>query len=216
MTRIILPAIAFCMLLVPRMVRADEPPRVPSGPFDAPGPLGHLSGAIGPFVAATPAGIGALVDVLGTVQIGPFALGGNLQLGVEFIGQNHVALAPVAGFYVPTKGRMEVGILATAGVHWYGNVGTSGLFSQDPGFNATLPFAGLRGIVGWQFDTGERRFTLGVHGFCNVDLRHETRTYGYEETDWLFGTGTPETITVTHSAGTIRTGAMFAFGGTFY
>ena len=199
--------------MVPAVAHAEEQAE-PVKTAPAPEPRGHFTAGVGSFIAATPAGGGVVVDLLYLGRIGQIGLGGNVQLGAELFGQTHVALAPVLGGFLPMPRRFDVGIFGTAGVHFYKDVGTSELFSQDPGFSATLPFAGVRGVFAVALGKGPAHFTLGCQAFLDVDLMNEVRTYSYDDYPWLFG-GQSETITVTHTAGTVRFGGIFALGARF-
>lgn len=175
-----------------------------------------VTGGAGLF--GSPDGLGILTDFLGAWRMGRVVFGANVQLGYVLFGDRHVAVAPVAGVMMRVPQLDSYwGILGTVGVNYYDGVGRS-LGSDDPGFDTTIPYIGVRGLLGGVRGQGAVRFTYALHGFVHADLYRETRTYSYFSSgDGFFlapGNG-PGEVEVTHAAGTFRVGALLALGAAF-
>jgi hypothetical protein len=188
---------------------AEENPATPKAPAQDK-TRAHVAVGVGLF-ETTSDDIGAMFDIVGLGRVGPFAFGGNLQFGGTVFGFNYFSAAPMAGIFAPTPRWFELGILATVGVRHYENIGRE-LFSDDPGFRSTLPFAGARGIAAFSFGNENGRFNIGFHGFINGDLVRDTRSYTYEQKNWIVDGVTTEWAT--HTAGRGHWGGIFAIGGT--
>jgi hypothetical protein len=139
------------------------------------------------------------------------ALGGTLE-GSLGLG-TRVGIAATAGWSYRAASGWGFDLLGAAGMHRYDGVGQALILSNDPGIGATLPFAGLRARGVYVFGSGPRHFQLGVAATVDHDLSSVTRTYTYQEADWL--TGGTHDATATHTVGFTTVGAMVDLGMTF-
>jgi len=206
MLRITSVAIALTIITGSLVVHAaqPDPKTLPNKPFV---PRVHLSAGVGVYGASRYQG-GGLVDILGLGRIKNFAFGANLQAGTPlelFSGNHFFSIAPTAGIFAPAPPWLQVGVLGSVGIRHYEELGHE--FFGDPGFSATLPFAGLRGIAAINTGMDEGGWTISLHGFVDTDLLRQKQTYSYES--WS------KTEEVIHVAGRFQSGGIIALGITF-
>ena len=194
-------------LLASGVARAEGEP--PAAPDDTKVDV-RIAAQIGGFSGAD--GGGPAIGVLGLGRYSSFEAGIDAQAGSALFRGGHGSVALAGGLGLVPAARWRIDLLGELGLDAYQGFGGSHLLSNDPGANATLPFAGARAGVARRF----RYFELGLGGTFGEDLTRQTVTYTYTERDrgpFFGGAGGPTTRTVT--IGGERVGVMLALGSGF-
>jgi hypothetical protein len=98
----------------------------------------------------------------------------------------------MAGLALRTSGGFRAELLGTAGARRYGGWGQGDeedfdwvtTWGHDPGASATLPFAGLRGGLGYLFGRSQRgHFNFGALFSVDWDLSRARQSYTWDEHD---------------------------------
>ncbi len=126
-------------------------------------------------------------------------VGGGATVEASGLFSSRVSAAALGGLSYRGENGFGLDLLGVFGMHHYERVG-SGLLSNDPGVSGTLPFAGGRSRLSYQFgrrfaDPSKagrerrefRRFQLGASAAFENDLTRERHVSYYTETSWLGG-----------------------------
>jgi hypothetical protein len=153
---------------------------------------------------------GILFGGLALLRRGLLAGGVSTEMGGLFMSVRSVGA--MAGVALRSELRLRLDVLGTSGVHWYQGWG-GGLFNDDPGISATLPYAGglLRAVYAPGDDHGH--FCIGLVGGADADLGRARRQYSYTGTD-MFNGGI-YTANADHTAGGTRYWVALVIGGGF-
>ncbi len=109
---------------------------------------------------------GAALDTKVIYRNELFAAGAFVELGSAVFDYNYVGVAPMAGIFAPGPTWLRAGVLGAVGLHSYWGVDGVGWFGACPCGGGSLPFTGLRGVLG--VDVGYLH--VGLHGFVDADL----------------------------------------------
>ena len=147
--------------------------------------------------------MGPQVGALFLVRHQVFAVGSSVSATGLFSTKTGGGI--VAGFTPHHSGPFRLDLLAEAGSNYHYESGE--LLSDDPGRAATIPYVGAR--IGFHCRLGSAtapaRMTNGFWLFAQRDLATVTKTYDYEETNWLSDQST-------RAAGSTTLGGQWLYG----
>jgi hypothetical protein len=129
------------------------------------------------------------------------------------LSETYSRTALEVGFFFPAPKWLDMGLLGSCGVHTYKLTDSSWGTSGDPGTSASIGAVGARGILAYAYRMSHFGLSVGLHAFVDMDLVKVSRTYSYMAYDDWSGRSSMKTVNT--SAGTTRTGALFAFGVSF-
>jgi hypothetical protein len=158
---------------------------------------------------------GALVGGTVLVRRDLLAVGATFEASGLF--SMRVGGAATAGLSYRDPSGFGADLLGAIGVHAYSGVG-KGLFSDDPGASATLPYASARARGVYVFGSARQHFQLGIGATFDQDLTRVTRSYSYTDNGsglGLWGNEKSETRTTRHSVGFATIALMVDAGMTF-
>ncbi|MDI3290252.1 hypothetical protein [Polyangium sp. 15x6] len=154
--------------------------------------------------------LGAMAGIHVQYRLGMFEVGGFGEGGTEFMSQ-YAGFGATGGLAWRAPFGLRLTASAVLGLHAYQNVGAR-IFSQDPGADGTIPFAGARIGASYVFGRGPNHVEVGLMGLYEGDLYHSRVTTHYTAVDWDHGDSTEETSM--HTLGTDRLGALVTVGWT--
>ena len=132
-----------------------------------------------------------MVSAAATWRSGWTQLGFEADSGGAIFGYSYFGYGALAGIGWRSATGWQLDALAVGGIHHYEGFGR-GLLSDDPGANATLPFAGLRGGPSYAFGAGSTHFAIGLLAFAETDLASRTVAYDYQQREWLGSSSFPQ------------------------
>jgi hypothetical protein len=124
----------------------------------------------------------------------------------------------LAGLGATTRWGLRGDVLGELGLEHYSGVDNGEFFlpNGDPGASATLPYAGVRAGLSYQFARRSRsHFELALWGIYQDDLTRENVAYTYVVSSQDSWTHTPYTSQADHTVGSPRLIGLLAVGGSF-
>lgn len=100
-----------------------------------------------------------------------FAAGALVELGGALADYKYVGVAPMLGVFAPGPKWLRAGVMGAIGLHSYWDADGVGPFGQCPCGATSLPFTGVRTVLGVDF----WHLHVGIHGFADTDIgRYES------------------------------------------
>ena len=149
---------------------------------------------------------GGMVGATVLAHRGDLGVGGTLEYSGGLF-EKRLGVAAIGGWSRRHGNGLGLDLLGAVGVHRYMDIGRA-FFSSDPGVDATLPYAGVRGRVSYLVGSAGARFQFGATVSADRDLTTVSKSTTYRD-GWQSGS---DTTTTEHTIGATTVGVMVDAG----